>query len=215
MTRKWFWSLLLTCLATAALQGQSRESLLKAVEQTSKWSPTDNPVAYDEKTIDSLDKKRGPTINRYGLSGVTLQSWRGPNGTVRLTLYEMLDSSAAYGLFTLDRDAGQPGFATTPMGTEGFRLGTRAEFWQSKYVVKLEGNAAATADLARTISENIFGRSRKPSVSMHLPPENLVRGSDRYVVDAFGIERELNLDPQMLGFDDSVEVATASYRIDG
>jgi hypothetical protein len=50
---------------------------------------------------------------------------------------------------------------------------------------------------------------------MHLPPANLIQGSDRYIVDASGIGRELNLDPQTLGFDDSVEVATADYRVDG
>jgi len=215
MTRKWFGSLLLTFVATAALQGQSQESILKAIEQTSKWSPADQPASYDEKTIDNFDKKRAPVLTRYGFTGLTLQNWRGSNGNVRLILYEMFDTTAAYGLYTLDRDAGQAGFATVPFGTEGFRINNRMEFWQSKYVVRLEGSAAATDELARTVSENIFGRSRKPPVSTHLPPENLVPGSDRYVVDASGIARELNLDPKVLGFDDSVEVATASYRVAG
>ena len=49
----------------------------------------------------------------------------------------------------------------------------------------------------------------------NLPPANLIQGSDRYVVDPTGIRRELNIDPSTLGFDDSVEVATASYRVDG
>src|SRR5262249_14152654 len=158
---------------------------------------------------DALDGKRASAINRYGLSGATTQVWRGANGNVRLTLYEMVDTSAAYGLFTFDRNIDQPGFTAVPLGTEGFRLVNRTEFWQSKYVVKLEGNAPASDDLARTVSENIFGRSRKPPVSTHLPPANLIQGSDRYVVDPSGIRRELNIDPATLGFDDSVEVATA------
>jgi hypothetical protein len=127
----------------------------------------------------------------------------------------MFDASAAYGLFTLDRNISQAGYATIPIGTEGFRVGDRAEFWQSKYVVKLEGNSAATDDLARTVSENIFGQSRKPPVSMHLPPANLIQGSDKYIVDASSIGRELNVDAQALGFDDSVEVAVAQYRAEG
>jgi hypothetical protein len=215
MTKKWFWGLLWMLTLTAALQGQSRESVLKAVQQISKWSPADKPVQYDEKTIEALAGKRAAAINRYGLIGATTQDWNGPNGKVRLTLYEMFDPTAAYGLFTADRNINQPGFTTIPTGTEGFRLGNRTEFWQAKYVVKLEGNASTIDSLAQTISENIFGRSRKPPVSMHLPPLSLVQGSEKYVVDSSGIGRELGLDPQTLGFDDSVEVATADYRVAG
>src|SRR5438128_761142 len=139
MTRKWFWGLLWTLMVTMALQGQSRESVLKAVQATSMWSPADKPLLYDEKNIESFAGKRAPAINRYGLTGVTAQDWRGSYGNVRLTLFEMLDSGAAYGLFTLDRSIDQSGFATIPVGTEGFRVGSRSEFWQSQYVVMLEG----------------------------------------------------------------------------
>ena len=215
MTRQWFWGLLWILILTAGLQGQSRESILKTVQETSNWTPADKPVLYNEKNVEALVGRRARAINRFGLSGVTVQTWSGSQGNVRLTLYEMLDASAAYGFFTIDRNINQAGFTAIPMGTEGFRIGDRAEFWQSKYVVKLEGNPIAADDLARLVSENIFGQSRKPPVSMHLPPANLIQGSDRYIVDASGIGRELNLDPQTLGFDDSVEVATADYRVDG
>src|SRR4029077_21238295 len=40
-------------------------------------------------------------------------------------------------------------------------------------------------------------------------------GSERYIVDATSIGREFELNPQTLGFDDSVEVATADYRVGG
>jgi hypothetical protein len=215
MSKKWFWSLLWTLIMTAALEGQSRESILKAVQETSKWTPAAQPVLFDEKNIEALVGKRAPTVNRYGLTGATVQPWNGPQGNVRLTLYEMQDASAAYGLFTLDRNINQAGFVSIPIGTEGFRIGNRTEFWQSKYVVKLEGIASAAEDMARTISENVFGRSRKPPVSMLLPPANLIQGSDSYVIDASGIGRQLDLDPLALGFDDSVEVATADYSVDG
>ncbi|HYR44343.1 MAG TPA: DUF6599 family protein [Terriglobia bacterium] len=214
MIRRWFWGLLSLFLVTSALQGQSRESVLQAVAQNSKWSPADKPIQYDQKNIETLAGKRAATINHYGFVGVTMQNWSGPNGNLRLTLYEMADASAAYGLFTLERSE-QPGAATVPVGTEGFRAGNRLLFWQSKYLVKLEGGAVAADSLARVVSENILGRSWKPPVSNHLPPENLVRGSDKYIVDEKSIGREFELNPKTLGFDDSVEVATADYRING
>src|SRR5437773_8797598 len=129
--KRWFWSSLLILIMAAALQGQSRESLLKSVAQTSKWSPSDKPIQYDEKNIDALAGRRAAAIKSYGFTGATLQTWRGPAGDVRLTLYEMIDASAAYGLYSLERNIDQPGFATLPIGTEGFRVGNRSVFWQS------------------------------------------------------------------------------------
>src|SRR5439155_21061596 len=96
MTRQWFWSLLLALLLTAALQGQSRESLLRAVAENPSWSPAGKPNQYTQKNIEELAGNRASAINHYGLIGATTQSWRGPQGIVRLTLYEMIDASAGY-----------------------------------------------------------------------------------------------------------------------
>ena len=100
MKIRWFWGVLSILLATAALQGQARESLLKTVAQNSKWSPADKPVQYDEKTLETLEGKRAATIKRYGFTGVTIQNWSGMEGNVRLTLYEMMDAGAAYATVT-------------------------------------------------------------------------------------------------------------------
>jgi len=208
-------SLLLVLVTTAALQGQSRQSVLKAIESGSTWSPADTPTQYDDKNIENLAGKRAHAIKAYGLNGVTTETLKGSEGTVHLTLYEMSDASAAYGLFTLDRNIDEAGFSMIPVGGEGFRAGNRTEFWQSKYVVKLDGSPAAAESVAHVISQNIFGSSRKPPVSTHLPPENLIQGTERYVLDPSGIARTLDLDPQSLGFGDSVEVATADYRVNG
>jgi len=213
MTKRWFWSMLLLLFTTASLQGQSRESLLKAVAETSGWSPVDQPIQYDDKNIETIARKRAATIRRYGFVGATAQNWKGPQASVRLTVYEMTDPGAAYGLFTLERTDERQGLTVIAVGTEGFRAGNRVTFWQSKYLVRVEGITAPAVEFARIVAEHIFGRSRKPPVSNHLPPENFVQGTDRYIVDEASIGRELGLDPRSLGFDDSVEIATAQYRV--
>src|SRR5207247_3172085 len=190
MTRRWFWSMLLLLFITAALQGQSRESLLKTVAETSGWSPADQPIQYDDKNIETIARKRAATIRRYGFVGATTQNWKGPEATVRLTVYEMLDASAAYGLFTLERRDERPGLTVIAVGTEGFRTGNRVTFWQSKYLVRVEGIPRSAVEFARLIAAHILGRSRKPPVSNHLPPENLVQGTDRYIVDEASVGRE-------------------------
>jgi hypothetical protein len=215
MTKQWFRSLLWTLLIAGALGAQSRESVLTAIQQSSQWSSADAPASFNDKNISEIAGELSDTIKRYGLIGATAQTWSGTDGSVRLVLYEMADPSAAYGLFTIDRNVDQPGFASIPIGTDGFRVGNHAEFWQSKYVVRLEGSAAATDHLGRLISENIFGRSNKPPVSMHLPPANLVQGSERYIVDPAGIGKGIDLSHENLGFEDSAEMATADYRVVG
>ena len=101
MIRKWFWSALLALMLAAALQGQSRESVLKVLAQTANWSPADKPIQFDEKNVEDLVGRHAPAIGRYGFNGATRETWNGPAGTVRITLYEMVDASAAYGWFTL------------------------------------------------------------------------------------------------------------------
>src|SRR2546421_237815 len=110
MVKTWFWSLVGILILTGALQGQSRESILKLIQETSKWTPADQPILYTEKTADALEGKRAPAVKRYGFTGATVQKWNSPGGLLQLSLYEMLDPSAAYGLFTLERNIHQPGF---------------------------------------------------------------------------------------------------------
>ena len=213
--KPWFSSVLAVLMATATLQGQSRESLLKYLDESPEWRPSGNSRLYDETNVQTLTGKVTPTLQRYGLTGAAVQEWTGNPGKVRLTLFEMVDASAAYGFFTFERAPEQPGFTTVPLGTEGFRNGSRTSFWQSKYVVKLEGDPKAVDSLGHLVSQNILGRSRKPRVSEHIPPKDLVPNSEKYVIDAAGIDRELGLDAATLGFEDDVEVATAHYRLNG
>src|SRR3989449_11536459 len=123
--------MLLPLLTAAALQGQSRESILKAVTETSRWSPADKPIQYDEKNIETIAAKRAATIRRYGFVGATTQNWKEPEGKIRLTLYEMADAIAAYGLCTMERAAAQPSTESVPAGAEGIPTANGFVFWRS------------------------------------------------------------------------------------
>jgi Family of unknown function (DUF6599) len=210
-----FGSVLSLFLLTAALQAQSRETLLKYLNENPAWEPSAAARQYNEATVDTFAGKTASTLKRYGLTGITVQDWTGSEGRVRLTLYEMIDPSAAYGFFTFQRNPDQPDFSSVPLGTEAFRNSKRTYFWQSKYVVQLDGDAAAADALGRVVSQNIFGRSLKPPVADHLPLNHLVQDTQKYVVDEAGMDPHLGLDASMLGFDDDVEIATARYQVDG
>src|SRR5215471_4800075 len=204
-------STLAILLCAVSLQAQSRETLLKYITENPDWTPAGSAKQFDENTLATVAGKTAPTIKRYGVTGITVQDWTSKPGRVHLTLYEMVDPSAAYGLFTFERNPSQPGFSSVPLGTEAFRTGSQTYFWQSRYVVKLEGDPQASDTLGRLVAQNIFGRSRKPTVSEHLPPNNIVQDSEKYIVDAAGLDRALGLDASQLGFQDDLEIATARY----
>src|SRR5437899_408893 len=157
--KAWLGSTLPVLLLAVSLQEQSRETLLKYVGENPDWSSSGSVRQFDENNLEGLAGKTAPTIKRYGVTGVTVQDWNSKDGRVHLTLYEMVDPSAAYGLFTFGRNPNQPDFSAVPLGTEGFRTGLKTYFWQSKYVVKLEGDPKPVENLAGLISQNIFGRS--------------------------------------------------------
>ena len=212
-TRLWLWVVLL--LFPAALEAQNRESLIGWMVDEPSWEAAMEPVDYGEDDIEALVGNNVRAILKYGLIGASRVRFEGPGGSVEVTLYEMVDSTAAYGLFTLEREWERDGFEPFPVGAEGYRLGDELVLWQSKYVARLAGPARAVEGLAQILSANIVGRSAKPPVSLHLPPKDLVTPSEQYILDPVTFENSVGLEPDHFGFDDSLEVAVARYRTEG
>ncbi len=209
-TPLWLWVVVL--LFPATLEAQNRETLIAWIVDETAWEAASEPVEYGEDDIETLAGDNARAVRKYGLIGASLVTFDGRDGRVETTLYEMIESTAAFGLFTLERERGRDGFELSPVGAEGYRLGDELVFWQSKYVARLAGSSLAVEGLAKILSANIVGRSAKPPVSRHLPPEGLVAGSEQYILDPLMFEDSVGLESAHFGFDDSVEVAVARYR---
>jgi hypothetical protein len=214
MTTRWLGSALLGLFLSAALQAQDRQSLLGQIETTPGWEPAASPNDYAADKVELFDPKLAPALRLYGVKGVAEQQWKSSAGNLRVTLFEMVNSPAAYGLFTSQRRRNaQP--TPTLMGADSFRAAEHLYVWQSNYVIKLDGNAGSQERLARLIYEKILGGSEKPPVAQHLPPAHIVSGTEKYVLSPEGIDKALNVDPNDLGFDTSAEAASAAYRDHG
>ena len=211
-TRLWLWVAVL--LFPAALEAQNRANLIERIVDEPSWEAATEPVEYAADDIEAL-VGNVRAVRHYGLIGVSRVRFEGPDGSVEATLYEMIDSTAAYGLFTLERDWKRDGFEPFSAGAQGYRLGDELVLWQSKYVARLAGPSRAVEDLAQILSAHIVGRSAKPPVSRHLPPEGLVADSEQYILDPVTFENSVGLESDHFGFDDSVEVAVAQYRTEG
>jgi hypothetical protein len=215
MKTRWLWCLAGVCVLSVTLQAQDRQSLIEWLVEEPAWAIPAEAVEFDEDGIDALAPAQAGAIRKYGLRGASLFTVTGQAGSVDVTIYEMIDSTAAYGLFTLERDWVRSGFELGSTGSESYLLEGELVFWQSKYVAKLRGSVDARTTLGDALSANIVGRSAKPPVSRHLPPEGLVAGSEKYLLDPAAFESSVGLDPRFFGFDDSVEVALATYDRDG
>ena len=218
MTRRWFHVGLVLFVCAAAADAQDRQTplpgVLNALQNTPGFSPDGAPLQYDAGTFDAFDKELSPSLKLYGAKAVAVQVGRVGAGSAKVTLFQMLDAPAAYGVYTLQRTTGgEP----TPIviGAASFQRRNALYFWQSNYTVRIEGSADARDEIARSLSRSILGRSQKPPVAAYLPTENLVEGTEQYLLSSEAIGPAAGVDPVNFGFDSSAEAASATYRING
>ena len=206
-------------VSTSTLQGQSRDSLIQSVSALPGWTVSGPPAIFNDPTTAKLGPDLISIRDAYGLSGVTVQDWNGAKGKVRSAMFQFTDSGAAYSFFSIRRKFDGTPAADFSAGSEGFQSGKYRYFWQSKYVVRLDGDGSAVNTLAGILSERILGGTQRPSLSNHLPSKNVVAGSEIYILDSANFQRvegqEAGMDASSLGFDLSAEAAAADYRVDG
>lgn len=215
MLQNWFRGCLLFLVLTSAIHAQEHDTLIQSVNSLPGWTVAGKSATFSESNIEQFEKKLASSLRIYGMKGVTVQEWQSPSGQIRAALFQLSDASAAYGFFTNRRriEGGSPNSFSA--GTESFQTRTSYYFWQSSYVVRLEGNSGSVENAATILSRNILGRSQRPPLFNHLPTSNLIAGSEEYILAASNIERVDGVDPTELGFDASAEAASADYRING
>jgi hypothetical protein len=213
MVTRWSAGVVLALLSLTPLSAQLVEkapSPLALVGQMPDWKTQSPPVEYSPDSASVAAPEMAADLELFGVRTITRQTWP-QQGVSQATLFEMINPEAAYGLFTSQRlDTAQPTSAV--FGGDSFRRDGSLYFWQSNYVVQIDGNGGAQDQLAAVLSERILGPSRKPSVVAHLPADGLVSGSEKYVLAPAAIDPRLGLAPDSLGFDFSAEAATALYR---
>jgi hypothetical protein len=197
------------------LAAQNRETLISSILEDPAWSLEAETIEYTDDDVETLVGTKLSSVLDYGFIGASQATLTSDEGSVEVTLYEMTDSPAAYGLFALERDWQRRDFESAVVGAESYRTNDTLVLWQSNYVVGLDGSPQDTDALGKTIADNLFGRSRKASVSLLLPADGRVPESEQYILTSSAFETLTGLDPSELGFDNSVEVALATYTQPG
>jgi hypothetical protein len=217
MVKRWILGgLILLALTTTlhAKEGTDRRTLLSVLNGIPDLKASASPSEYDPSNIEQFDPALAPALKLYGTAGITTQKWATANESVTVTLFEMLDSAAAYGLYTLQRSALGGESTPTLFGAASFHQQNQLYFWQANYAVRIEGARNIQHRLAQQLSRSILGFSQKPPVSEYLPSLNIIPGTERYLLSPDSIDPAAGVESDKLGFDSSAEVATAAYRVE-
>src|SRR4030095_5097522 len=146
-----------------------RTRILQAIQAIPGFGAASESSHFDASNVERFDNRLAPDLKLYGLRGITIQRWATTPGTVKVTLFEMLDAPAAYGVYTLQRS--KLGGTSTPVliGAASFQTPGELQFWQSNYAIRIEAPEDLQNTVAREISRSILGKSEKPPVSSYLP----------------------------------------------
>ncbi|MGH9427947.1 MAG: DUF6599 family protein, partial [Terriglobia bacterium] len=176
---------------------------------------------YDGKTLSSYRPRDSAIITEYGFAKLTkAQLISSEQKPLTIAIYEMVDSAAAYGLFTyLRQPTAEP---LAGVGSGGTGTAREISFHQSKYYVVLSSETAGAAlrpsmlQIARAVSKSLPHDFSLPMVASKLPIENRVPQSEKFVMGAEALSQILPMrakDP--FGLSTGAEAAIAQYEQSG
>ena len=199
--------------SSSGLQGRSFQDYIQALASLS-------PKSLESRTEipqDGLDGIPAAILQEAGLLGYSRWELRGQESNYRLDVFEVLDSLAAFGLFTRTRESAVQG-ERTQLGVDSLLENGTLHFWRGHFFLRLqplEGSSRdGLLDLARQLVDAIEEPNLHPMSVVQLPREDLVRDSIRYYLGPNGLRenKEFPLPLRdLLGFDDYAEVAMGRY----
>lgn len=207
---------LLLALPSAAVADISR--VLAAIEEHTRWEPSGAPVLSNAKEPAEERQPNAVIFLEYGFSERERVRLLGPKErSLILDVYEMVDSAAAYGIFTYLRPA--TAMPVKGIGNAGIETTSGIAFQQDRYYVALSAPGPLAPlrqpvlQIAAAISKALPMSSFVPMVADKLPKEKRVPGSEKFLMGPEAFSRVLPLaskDP--FGIATGAEAALARYE---
>ena len=156
-----------------------------------KWQTAGEPQSYKNEDLYLYINGGAAIYHEYGFRVVLVQDYTNKNeGTISLEIYEMADSTAAYGIYSFKRSSAGEDFAVDKRGRlEDYYL----NFWKGKYLVTLTGfdeeaeTIQGLIDIATTVSSRLDGKSELPALVGLLPDKGLIKPSIKYFMGNLGL----------------------------
>lgn len=136
--------IILFVFAGIRLNGQELRQLLPSVEDLPGWKLNQQPAVYNGDGLFELIDGGADIYLEYGFTRVVSAQYADPSQNIILIeIYEMNDSAAAYGIFSLSQ--GKTGWKKA-YGTDAAETADYISFWKSRYYVIVSWLSRQTRD---------------------------------------------------------------------
>src|SRR5262249_46512447 len=189
-------------------------------EHFAAWSASGPAIQAAPDITGKEPGEASAVLTEAGLIGITRRVYSSGPHSLRLTLYQMHDSSGALAAFSYLR---VPEMVSSDVGLAAALARDRAILLSGSAVVEAAGLADATVSGLRGLAAALARSADKtppPPVPTFLPGSRKISGSDRYVVGPAGLRAaaaelshpELAAMAEKVGFKVGAEAALARYR---
>jgi hypothetical protein len=199
------------------------------------WTASGAATQVPPAQIEQLASDSGPVLREYGIASGERREYASGDEKLIVTLYGMVDPSAAFGAFTFLRQPDMASVAArSPVSYGASSKGSAAEKGaaggQGRTLVVV-GNlvldvASAKSGMAAAdvsaLGQSVAGRADRrpyPPIAEFLPKDGLVPGSERYVLGPLALSRVFPpaaANPaDWAGFGSSAEAMVGRYRLPG
>jgi len=185
------------------------------------WTSSGAPEQVPQQQIDQLANNRASILREYGVTSGERREYADGTDKATVTLYRMIDPSAAFGVFTFlrDPDMALPGPVTAASyaaGKRGHELLVVGNLVMDITSGKREIAAPDLNALAQSVSAQA-DRRPYPPIATFLPKEGLIPGTERYVLGPQALAQVFppaaTNQTDWAGFGSSAEAMLGRYRL--
>jgi hypothetical protein len=184
------------------------------------WASSGTPAQVSAQQIEQLANDRANILREYGINSGERREYASGSDKISVTLYRMIDPSAAFGAFTFlrDPDMALPGPVTAASYAAGKRGHALLVVGNLVLDVDSGNRPVASADL-NALAQSVARQADRrpyPPIATFLPKAGLIPGSERYVLGPLALAQAFPAGAtnrtDWAGFADSAEAIVGRYR---
>lgn len=187
----------------------------------SGWTASGAPAQVSAQQIEQLANDRAAVLREYGITSGERAEYTSGSDKIDVTLYRMVDPSAAFGTFTFLREPDMALPPPVPAASYAASKRGRAVLVVGDLVMEVDspGKQLASGDL-NALARSVAGKADRrpyPPIAAFLPHEGLIPGTERYVVGPLALARVFppaaEVKSDWAGFGNSAEAMLGRYRL--
>lgn len=185
------------------------------------WTVSGTPTQVTAQQVEQLANDRAAILREYGITSGERANYTNGTDKIAVTLYRMVDPSAAFGAFTFLREADTVVPPPIPAASYVSLKRGRAVLVVGDLVLDVDspGRQMSSPDL-NSLAQSVSGKADRrpyPPIATFLPRDGLIPGSERYVLGPLALAQAFpeaaSVKTDWAGFGSSAEAMIGHYRI--